>query len=906
MKTAYFWIIFLVAIGVVISFYLIPSGEELALIHLKSQKFSEAENFYLNQYEKGVRTPTIVYELSVLYENKGDLDKAIHIIEEYAKAHPEDTDVLKRLADLYYLNSQYKEYAQTLIQMNHQKAKMEPDTLRELEDYYKEQRDIKQEESILNEIIKSGKGDQDDYAELAMLYFQGKQFEKAASILKTRRIYFEDKNTIDMILFELRVDTHLGKEQSENAVRMVADYLKKKNDPKITSYVLMLFKEQYPDLALQLIDLLQPNIEHNPSLEKDVLLILWDHPDQKEKIHQKVMKLEKYAKKSSALQNFIFEVYLDRNDDENLLRLIRNTPPQQIEERRIVDLSILSAINDKPALAKEMQQALGPEYLKDHPLRALALAIGAKQNDARNRLNDYLKTHAMTRTDLFFLFQLAAAAKFEKEALEIGKKLPPYIGMQEMELLEIAQDYAGMKKADVLYPMIVTSLPTIGNKNGEAALALLDIALHRPEVAVDWLQRQQKIKENTLKVFFEVAKEYKEYALDLYIAERLVKEYPSLSSESSYGLALVQAGKIENGIAVLKQLYTKHPLSPQIQKDYLAALVLAVKQNKQYVQDLKIVMNDRERQGHLSKNTVRDFGYIYLETLRDYPKAKRNFFTLANESPANSDDVQTLIYLWGPRVSEVDAQWIEKHAELASNDDLAYWLENLNFIGRYRCTIHLFQKHVGSLLCARAYFAYMQALSEEKCKDELRRTIDILFPMIVDRKQLEDLSAYAELAEYPEARVWVWQRIVAEFPEDSSAWQALGRALFDLRAYCMARVALEMFFYLDQGSNLKFYESLYEYAEVLRKHRHFPLSRRYYVFALIEIAAAEERTPLMKEIAAQCYYQLSMNREGLCMMREYFEMTGKDADAAAAYANMLMDNGRLRSTEYLIDSLFGR
>ncbi|QLH35026.1 MAG: hypothetical protein HWD61_01820 [Parachlamydiaceae bacterium] len=70
MKLAYFWILLLVAVGALITLYLIPSGEELALIQLKSQKYSEAEQFYIDEYNKGVRTPGIIYELSILYEKR--------------------------------------------------------------------------------------------------------------------------------------------------------------------------------------------------------------------------------------------------------------------------------------------------------------------------------------------------------------------------------------------------------------------------------------------------------------------------------------------------------------------------------------------------------------------------------------------------------------------------------------------------------------------------------------------------------------------------------------------------------------------------------------------------------------------------------------------------------------------
>lgn len=898
MKTAYFWIIFLFFTGLVLSYYLLPSNEEMALIHLKSHRYSKAEDFYLDEYNKGVCTPTGIYKLSILLEKKGDLNESIHIIKEYAEEHPKDTDVLKRLAELYYLNNQFDEYAQTLMQMNQHNVELEPDHLRSLKDYYCEKSSIKEQISILNKIIMSDHGDEDDYAELAAVYVKEKEFDKAASILKKRRLYFVDKSTIDMIIFELWVNSRLDHTKSEACVSVVADYLKKKKDLKLALDTLNLFREAYPKLAVQLVKLLQPLVENNINLETAVLLILWDHPDQKEAIQKKAEKLELLAKNNPLLQNFLFDVYTGNEDEDGLLRLIYSIPARKIEERKIIDLATLNTIRNKPILLEEIKRVLGATYLEKHPIRALALEIGTKQKDAREKLNCYMRTHSLARTDRLFLFKLASAAKFEKEALALGNDLPPYVAMQEEEILEIAQCYIQMKKADLLYPKIQSAMSTIGS-NGEASIALLDIALHHSSSVVEWIKMQKKIKETTLKLFFELAVEKKEYSLAFFIAERLLQEYPSMLSESSYALAQVHVGEIENGVARLKPLYIKYPLSPQIQRDYFLALVIAAKEDKRYINDLSSYMEAKEKNEDISKSLLRDFGYVYIDLLRDFNKAKKIFFILANESPAEDNDVKTLLYLWGPYVSEKESYWIEKHAEEAVGDEeLAYWLENLNFIGRYQSTIQIFQQRALSRLqSTRAYFAYLQALAYEKKNDELKDTVDILMPRLKDRKHLEELAMYAEIAEYAEASVWIWQQLAIAFADDPLVWQSLGKAWFDMRDYCSAFEALETFFFLgvnlDQKSNSKLYESVYEYAECFRKQRDFPLSERYYILSLRHIASVEEQSPRMKEIAALCYYQLYMNTKGLYAMKQFYEVSGKDADSAAIYLNMLMDNGYL-------------
>lgn len=904
MKLAYFWILLLVAVGALITLYLIPSGEELALIQLKSQKYSEAEQFYIDEYNKGVRTPGIIYELSILYEKKGDLDQAIQLIREYVRHNPDDVDALKRLLDLYYLDNKYKDYEQTLIKLYDLHAKLDIDSLRELKDSYQTKETLIKKEALLKEILLSGKADENDYRDLATLYVQENQFAKAAEVLKDRRTLFPKASTADMILFEFWVNTHLGQIKRESSLEMVADYLKTKKDNLTTSFVLNQFKELYPKDALKLLSLLGNDINNSLKLQTIKLLILWDHPDQKETVQRDAIKLEKYAKNDRALQNFIFDIYLDENNEKRLLHYIETTPVQKLEERKIIDLSILAIYREQPAIARAMQKALGAHYLKDHPLAALALTMGAQEKEARAQFDLYLKNHKPTRTESLFLFKLGAAAKYDEEILKIGQQFPPFIGMKESDLLEIAQAYAGMKKADLLYPSLASAVSTGGIKVAGPALALLNIATHRSQAAMEWMKTQPLIKQETLKAFFEVAKENQQAPLELYIAQRLMQDYPSVSSQSSYGLALIENGMIQDGINILKKLYAEHPLNSQIQRDYLSSLVIATKKDQKYAHELRSLMFNWERQGHLSKNRLREFGYIYIETLHDFNKAKQNFYILSNETPVNEEDVQTLIYLWGPKVNEEQALWIERKALQSHPKNLGYWLETLNYIGHFQSTICLFEQRFENCLNQKAYFAYMQALAVEQQPQKLKQIIDFVFPILSERKHLEELSTYAEIAGYVEARVRIWQKIACEYSDDPLAWQNLSRALYDMHAFCMARTSLEIFFSLEDGSNSKLYESYYEYAEVLRKQRYFALSKCYYILTLNLINSDKAPTLNMQEIAAQAYYQLNEYRMGLDVMKNYFEQTGRDADAAAIYANMLMDVGLLKAADKLLDRTF--
>lgn len=83
------------------------------------------------------------------------------------------------------------------------------------------------------------------------------------------------------------------------------------------------------------------------------------------------------------------------------MHYIETTPVQKLEERKIIDLSILAIYREQPAIARAMQKALGAHYLKDHPLAALA-HHGSAGKEARAQFDLYLKNHKPTRTESLF------------------------------------------------------------------------------------------------------------------------------------------------------------------------------------------------------------------------------------------------------------------------------------------------------------------------------------------------------------------------------------------------------------------------------------------------------------------------------------------------------------------------
>ncbi len=902
MKAFYIWITLLAALGIGISFYLIPSKEDQALIQLKSKQFTEAETYYQEQYDKGVRTPDIIMALSRLHEKLGNLKAAISVMREYVRLHPNDVFGLRTLADLYHDNQQYKEYHQILLQI--EKQKTDSDLLQELAEWYQNENAKEPLFTVVKEYIATGKADESYYLELALLYAAKKDYKNAAATLDARRTLFPKAVGINEILFEIWMDIEISKTEGNaqfktKAVDLLASYLLKKNDPKLTYYALGVINTRYPELATSFIAQLKPLIEKDIASQILVLQILWENPAEKKRVLPQLLELIKTAQSNIQLQNFAFNVLLDNGNDSLLIDFIQKIPAKNIEDREIISLSITALTHQNPILAEEMQRALGPAFLRDHPVIAVSLAIGAQEKNAREQLDNLMQKTTLSHPESYFLLKLAAAAKFEAEALKLGANLPPYLGFEDYELVDIALAYMQIDHAEELYKLMMESIPAIGKNRLASALAILDISRGRSKKVAEWLSKEKTVKEYLLSGLYTAAEESKEYPLALYIAKRRLQEYPAAAAEADYALALVQVGKIDSGIAILKKLYAKEPNDRLIETVYFNALAQAAKTDPLYNDALAAFMSDLEKRERISPELRRNFAYVYLENLHDYPMAERSFQILSeNASPENSD-LQTLVYLWGPTPSDKNIEWLEKRAFQSNSHELGYWLEHLLFIERYDTVIDLFQSRSAEDLELNAYFAYMEALAYEKRKEELRKAICLALDYVHDRKQLEKLSLYAEEAEYPEARRMIWERIAYEWPDDPIAWQNLATAAFNQHDYRGAREALYNFFSLYSTSdvvNSKLYESFYEYGEIFKKYENYRKARRYFKLALCHIEKITEQTPRMIELKALILHKLGETSKAQGIMHQLYWMTGEDPDLAASYANMMMDDGDLMRT----------
>lgn len=899
----YFWTILLVISGLTLSYYLIPTERDVALFGVRAGKYIEGEQYFQSEYKKGIRTPDIVIPLAMLEQNQGNISSAIAIMQDFIKQNPGNIEALELLGDLYLSSQQYQEYYQTMLEL--QKYEKKGKALQELADWYQNQNQTESLFQVLKQVVTKEAAQSSNFLDLAHLYAQKGEYKEALSLLEERRKFFPKDVKIDDILFEVWVLDKVSKSRDDfekQAIPLISNFLIEENKPVDAYYALVNIENQYPYLTPSIIARIQPLISRQPLLETYALGALWQRYPQNQQILSQLQTL--YAKNphDTGLQNVIFNIYVEKGDEQPLLNFIQKNRAASIEENGIINLSIAS-LNDKPALAKAMIDALGPDYLKKHPVVAASLALGAGDSSGITMLDDLLQKPGLTQQDYLAILRVSAAAGYENEALKAGSKLPPYTGMQDTDLIEIASSYILIKKQKELYSLIEKSKQEMGESQGGAVLAILDTSLDQTNKAARWLITQRNIREPLLNALYFTAEDKKEYPMALYVAKRLQTTYPSPVNQAYYGLALIQVGKVTSGLDLLKNLHRKNRSDPTLEQLYYEGFIFAAQRNEMYRIKLLGAMKHREARP-MPLPLQRDFAMAYLEVFHDFAKAEKMFADLSRGASPQNPDLQTLLSIWGPRPTEEQIAFLKNRAETSIPKDLGLWLQDLNYVGQYDTVIDIFEKRSSEDLSPSAYFAYLDALVYEKKRLETQKALDLAYSHISDDKQLENLSSYAEQAGDMKLRKKIWEKIVSKRPLDPNAWQGLAKADFDSHDYQGAETALKKVFSLSGSSyrsNPKLYDSFYQYAEISKRNGSYSRAQEYYALSLYHIDHTKQPTFLQQEMRADILKQRGYGKKALKDMDQLYTQSNDDPDVGAAYGNLLIDSGFLNSAKDVLE-----
>lgn len=100
-KKYYFAVAVTAFFGLLMSFLLLPSRTDTALMFFYDKQFEKSYEHYRRLYEKGDHSVKVVIPLVNLLLEYAQIEMALDLMEEYASENPDSVDALKYLASVY-------------------------------------------------------------------------------------------------------------------------------------------------------------------------------------------------------------------------------------------------------------------------------------------------------------------------------------------------------------------------------------------------------------------------------------------------------------------------------------------------------------------------------------------------------------------------------------------------------------------------------------------------------------------------------------------------------------------------------------------------------------------------------------------------------------------------------------
>ncbi len=270
------------------------------------------------------------------------------------------------------------------------------------------------------------------------------------------------------------------------------------------------------------------------------------------------------------------------------------------------------------------------------------------------------------------------------------------------------------------------------------------------------------------------------------------------------------------------------------------------------------------------------------------PQAEKIFFSLAQDQPPDSPEVQQLLYLWGPRPAPAQLDWLEKRAREARGAEKGAWLEVLANDGASARAVQIAEDSgpVASMDAA-VFAAYIQALASLKRNDKLTQVLDQRLSKETSPIVLRKLARAASEAGLALPALDAYRRILSQAPDDRDALRGAGIAAASAQRYQDSRLYLTRYFAHGPADD---YEAAFVLGETLSSLGQQGAAVASYTRALKAIDAVAKPSFQMRLVRANILQRLGHTQEALKAFEALRAERPNDKDLRADMVTALMQN----------------
>ncbi len=956
----------LLVAAIALSLVLLPKRSEIALMQMKDKHFEEALVSYEQQKADGTLTVDVVSQLSELYLQKGSVDKAIEIMEEFVAANPTHLDARNRLGTFYQYAQRTDDYLRNLEEIN--RLTPTPENLQTLSEIYNFNSEYDKQVATLKEIITTEKGsDAQHFIDLANIQAANQNYAEAIETLQQLKKQYPEQFNFNstMLLASLLLD----QKRSEEALQAASDWqtANESEYENVAKLINMLHYKGNADLASQLMaKYSDEQVTAAPSLLQEKIL-LEIAAGREERVYAQLKQLHESGNMAESLKERLLYLSLVRDDAETTSRALAGVDLKTLSEPQLAALAELSMTRDNREVLDHLRNDFPDSTASaTHPVLTTMLAMAYHDASTNQKLADLQKMDIGTSSDLQ-IARTCARSNRRDCAIDFLGKLPESASLTDGDLASAAEIYIDLKawkEGDALLAGAKgRQSPVIDAARMKLAAATGDHA-----VVEAWLAKGSETATPRLMAdMFFLAYNNGKLNLATQIAEKFHARENSALSRTCLAQAYVKGGQYEE---VLKLLRGVSPRTPDDESSYLFALAKLSGSSEVYRKELADYAADRLRSDMPRKEKMAlvyalvtakqvepampyirelalseggSWASLYAETLdkqgkhaeaRDFwvayaaqpstsrkdklsvaytllsngyrDDAEKILTKLAMNSSAGSDEAKGLVYLWGPRPSPDKLEWIASRMRAAKGEERDRWAKMLADTTSDEMIISLAESSEENIASPALAARYTEALARQ---GKLAEQYPVIDRLARSEGRTDLLQYYARATRdaglYQESGA-AYNTLFELGKGDMIAMREAGIVAYNQADYSQTRHYLTQYMQVTpeaRATDTRAFEAYFVYAELLRRADLEEEMQEYYQATLDSL----NKSPREKDAEALSRQAQSMvwtgrTEEGLAAFRHAMKLHPRDDVLRADYANTLIEIREYREAKGTLDT----
>ncbi len=902
MKKALIITVLLAVIGLVASLYLIPRTPEIALINFKDKRFDEARAAYEQQLKEGSLKPEVVNTLVDLYLQVGAIDQAISVMEQYIAKHPDNIEARNRLGQLYQFAQRPDDYLRNLEEIN--RLQPTPETLQALSQIYNFKGDYDKQVETLKALITTDQTSPSErYVDLANL--QASRQARADAIATLLAMKEKHPNAFTFQQIELLVSLLLDEKRAEEAyTQAVAWKDASATTQEVARLVNLLHYKGAPEFAGKLLDSYDTAaIDSDPNLLQEKVLLLMDSGQEAE-AYARLLALYKTNKLSPELKNRLLFMAIARNDNATADELIRTLDFNALSEPQALAILELSMSRKEVGLQKRLNEVFNTEEsAQNYPLLTTMLTVASQRSDAREKLAG-LEQRELSAQQNLQVARICARVRNYTCTSTFLSRLPDPAALSDADVAGVGDLYLELRAYDKGLEFLKAAAE--GRNSPVIEQVRIKYAAVRGEenVVFAWLEGNGKnASARTLSDLYYIARNNRQLKLASLLGERLYAMEQSTTHRSMLASAYTASGQYAKAVTLLRGA---RGLSQEDENNYLLALTKLARTSPEYRGELAAyagaqlranisynrkmaliyaLINARQIDvamphirelalknggqwaafyaGELDKQGKYDEARSFWKTLAAQPStsleqkrqiaynflargyrmdAEPIFEELAMRSPAESEEVRTLLYLWGPRLNADQLDWLAERFNNSPDHERGVWAQ---YIAQYASAEEIIpfaeQRHPETLFAPVVLEAYLSALAKT---GELKEKDLALLRGISEHGDPELIRIFAQTArqnDYKRSARAGYETLFQQNTTDNDALRNAGLVAFSQADYSASREYLTEYLRSDAPDRDNPTDAVaaeFTYGELMRRERMLEEARPYYLHVAQTIDAA--------------------------------------------------------------------